>query len=48
MLKAKWRQITAASDYERSCKLIKFAMGRGYTLDLIRKCVDNVEEDALE
>lgn len=48
LLKAKWRQITAASNYERSCKLIKFAMGRGYTLDLIRKCVDNVEEDALE
>ena len=36
----KYRTIKAESDYERSMKLIKFAMGRGFTMDLIRRCID--------
>ncbi|MGI6222495.1 MAG: regulatory protein RecX [Prevotella sp.] len=48
LLKRKWKQISAATDYERSGKLIKFAMSRGYTLDIIRQCVDGVEEGDLE
>ncbi|MDY4410822.1 MAG: regulatory protein RecX [Prevotella sp.] len=39
LLKAKWPTITAASDYERSMKLIRFAMGRGFSLDLIKKAL---------
>ena len=39
LLKAKWPTIKAASDYERSMKLIKFAMGRGFEMDIIKKCI---------
>lgn len=48
LLKSKWKQIRAASDYERSGKLIKFAMSRGYTLDIIRQCLDGAVEADLE
>ncbi|MDD6952619.1 MAG: regulatory protein RecX [Prevotella sp.] len=44
LLKSKWKQIRANSDYERSGKLIKFAMSRGYTLDIIRQCIDSAVE----
>lgn len=39
LLKAKEPTINAASDYERSMKLIKFAMGRGFSIEEIRKCM---------
>lgn len=42
LLKAKWPNIKAASDYERSGKLIKFAMGRGFELDVIKKCINRL------
>ena len=45
LLASKYRTIKAESDYERSMKLIKFAMGRGFTMDLIRRCID--EESSL-
>lgn len=47
LLASKYPTIKAESDYERSMKLIKFAMGRGFTIDLIRKCIDEgvVEAD---
>lgn len=46
MLKQKQRSIKAQSEYERTKKLIKFAMGRGFTLDLIKQCleVDDVDD----
>ena len=40
-MKNKYKTIKAETDYERSMKLIKYAMGRGFTLDLIRQCVDD-------
>ena len=40
LMASKYRTIKAESDYERSMKLIKFAMGRGFTMDLIRRCID--------
>lgn len=42
LLKSKYSTIKAESDYERSMKLIKYAMGRGFTLDIIRQCIDDV------
>ena len=48
LLRAKWPTIKADSDYERSMKLIKFGMGRGYSLDLIRQCIDSVSEEDLD
>lgn len=41
LLKAKYPTIKAETDYERSMKLIKFAMGRGFDMDLIRRCIDD-------
>ena len=45
MLKQKRKGISAKSEYEATMKLIKFALGRGFTMDLIRQCieVDEVE-----
>lgn len=39
LLKAKMPSIKADSDYERSMKLIKFAMGRGFSIEEIKQCV---------
>lgn len=46
LLRAKWPTIKAGSDYERSMKLIKFAMGRGFELRLIRQCIDEADDIA--
>jgi len=45
MIKAKEKTVTGASDYERAMKTIKWAMGRGFTIDLIRKCIDDIAAD---
>lgn len=45
MLKQKMRGIKAANDYERSMKLIRFAVGRGFTLEEVRRFVNQVEPD---
>lgn len=44
LLKAKMRGIKAANDYERRTKLARFALGRGFTMDEIRQCVDGGDE----
>lgn len=48
LMKSKYKMIQAKNDYERSMKLIRFAMGRGFSLDLIRKCIDQMGIDAEE
>ena len=50
LLKQKVKSVKADSDYERNQKLVRFALGRGFTFDLIRQCLDvdddmNIEED---
>ena len=40
LLKQKRRNTKAASDYELNQKLVKFALGRGFTYDIIRQCID--------
>lgn len=44
LLKQKRRSTKATSDYEMNQKLIRFALGRGFTFDIIRQCM-NVEEE---
>lgn len=39
MLKAKAPSIKARTDYEWSMKLIKFAIGRGFDMDVIKQCI---------
>ena len=49
-MKQKSKSIKAESDYERNQKLVRFALGRGFTFDLIRQCVNtsNINEDEFE
>ena len=44
---SKYKSIKAKNDYERSMKLIRFAMGRGYDMDIIKKCLDRMKEEDL-
>ena len=43
LLKSKRRSIKGSSDYEVNAKLIRFAMSRGFTIDIIRQCLDSDE-----
>lgn len=45
LLKQKRRSIKAQSDYELNQKLAKFALGRGFTFDIIRQCMDGDIDD---
>lgn len=46
LLRQKRRSIKAASDYEANSKLIKFALSRGFGMDIIRQCMDVSDEEA--
>ena len=43
----KRKTIKANSDYELNQKLMRFAVGRGFTFDLIRQCID-VEDELVD
>lgn len=47
LLKSKRKSIKASSDYEANGKLIRFAMSRGFTMDIIRLCLD-VDDEAID
>lgn len=32
------------SEYEANARLMRWAVGRGFTFDIIRQCIDGVEE----
>lgn len=44
LLQQKRKSIKAQSDYELNQKLVRFALSRGFTFDIIRQCLD-VDED---
>ena len=44
LLKSKRRCIQTKNDYELNMKLIKFALSRGFTFELIRQCIDGADE----
>ena len=49
LLKQKRRSTKAQSDYELNQKLVKFALSRGFTFDIIRQCmngdIDDMEDE---
>lgn len=45
LLKQKRRATRAASEYELTMKLIKFALSRGFTMDIIKRCIETEDED---
>ena len=48
MLQAKRRQLKVANEYEANGRLIRFALGRGFTMDIIRQCLDTDGYDTEE
>lgn len=46
LLKQKRKSIKAGNDYELNQKLVRFALSRGFTFDIIRQClnVDEIDE----
>lgn len=48
VMKNKYKTIKAKNDYERSMKLIRFALGRGYSMDIIHKCIDRMNIEDLD
>ena len=47
LLRQKQKTVKAQNDYELNQKLVRFAIGRGFTFDIIRQCLD-VDEDDFE
>ena len=45
VLKQKRRGTKAASEYEMTMKLIKYALSRGFTMDVIKQCME-VDDEA--
>lgn len=45
LLRQKRRSTKAANERELTMKLTKFALGRGFTIDIIRQCIDVEDED---
>ena len=45
LLQQKRRSTKAQSEYELTTKLIKFALGRGFTMDIIKQCIKTDDED---
>ncbi len=48
LLASKRRTVKGTTDYERNGKLIRFAMSRGYGMDIIRRCMDVSDNDEEE
>jgi regulatory protein len=45
LLKQKRKSIKAENEYELNQKLVRFALGRGFTFDIIRQCLDVSNEE---
>ena len=48
LLRQKRRTTKADSEYEMNQKLMRFALGRGFTFDLIRQCLDVEDTEDVE
>ena len=47
LVQQKRRTIKAVDDYEKNRKLVRFALSRGFTFDIIRQCLDVTDDDEL-
>lgn len=43
LLQAKWKTIKGDTDYDRRNKLIRFGLSRGFDMNNIMKCLENIE-----
>ena len=44
LIHRKWKTVTGRNDYERSMKLIRYAMGRGFDIEQIKQCIDQADD----
>lgn len=44
LINNKRKSTKAGSEYELNGKLVRFAIGRGFTMDIIRQCLDNTDD----
>lgn len=44
LIKSKRKTVKAATEYERNMKLIKFALGRGFSMDIIKDCIGDATD----
>ena len=44
MIKNRRKQMKDMNEYEANARLMRWAIGRGFTFDIIRQCIDGVEE----
>lgn len=44
LIQHKWPTIKGRNDYERSMKLMKYALGRGFDMRLVRLCIEEIGE----
>ena len=44
LLQNKRRQLKAMSEYEANGRLIRFAISRGFTMDIIRQCINDTDD----
>lgn len=48
LLQSKSRSVKGSSDYEKRMKLVRFALGRGFDMETIQRCLngaDDIDED---
>ncbi len=45
LLKAKQRTVTGRTAYEHHYKLLRYAIGRGFDIELAKQCLDQIEKD---
>ena len=45
LLKQKRRSTKAANAYELNLKLTRYALSRGYGIDIVKQCIDVEDED---
>ena len=45
ILKTKRKRIRAKDEYELNGKLVRFAMGRGFELNDIKRCISDIDYD---
>jgi regulatory protein len=48
LMKGKRKSTKAKNEYELNMKLIRFALGRGFGMDIIKRCVDDTEEYGID
>ena len=50
LLKQRRKSVKAESDYELNQKLVRFALGRGFSFDIIRQClnVDDIDIEGID